>query len=541
MPIKLIDCTLRDGGYYNDWDFSQELVSNYLQAMAAIDVDFVEIGFRFVDDKGFKGGFAFSTDNFIKSIEIPLSLREKICVMVNGSDLLPKDKSQEIYYFQQTILNKLFKNKVDSPVSLVRIACHVHEFEACLQAAKWLKDKGYLVGFNLMQISSCSELEIQQLAELASQYPIDVLYFADSMGSLSGEQIKIIILAFKRGWNGELGFHAHDNMGQAIANVTQAIKEGATWIDSTVTGMGRGPGNAQTEYLVLALPDHQKKCNPTKLFELIRKYFKPLQIEHGWGTNPYYYLAGKFSIHPTFIQEMMSDNRFSDADIIAVIEQLKIDGGKKFTADKLDAARHFYVGEPLGSWNPHSLIDGREVLILGAGISVAKHKMAIEAYVNKNKPFVMALNTQNIVNKDLINVYVACHPVRLLADCHEHLQLTHPLITPASMLPFNVQKMLEGKELLDYGIEIQNGCFDFNDNFCTLPIPLVAGYALAVASSGRASRILLAGFDGYSTDDSRRKEMDGLFRAYSKLLNVRSIISVTPTRYEINEISIYAI
>ena len=155
MSIKLIDCTLRDGGYYNNWDFSKELVSDYLQAMLALDVDFVEIGFRFVKNEGFKGGYAFSTDDFIRSIGIPVALRNKIGVMVNGADLLPKDASRESLDFQLEILNKLFKDKKDSPVTLVRIACHVHEFSRCLSAATCLKAKGYLVGFNLMQIANC--------------------------------------------------------------------------------------------------------------------------------------------------------------------------------------------------------------------------------------------------------------------------------------------------------------------------------------------------------------------------------------------------
>ena len=541
MSIKLIDCTLRDGGYYNDWDFSKELVSDYLQAMLALDVDFVEIGFRFVKNEGFKGGYAFSTDDFIRSIGIPVALRDKIGVMVKGADLLPKDASRESLDFQLEILNKLFKDKKDSPVTLVRIACHVHEFPQCLSAATWLKAKGYLVGFNLMQIANCKEAEIMQLVEQASQYPIDVLYFADSMGSLDAEQTKKIIQAFKQGWTGQLGIHTHDNMGRAIANSLQAVKEGVTWVDGTVTGMGRGPGNAQTEYLVLALSEHKPKSNPTKLFELIRKHFKPLQTQYGWGTNPYYYLAGKYNIHPTFVQEMLADNRFDDEDIIAVIDQLKTEGGKTFNLNALDAARHFYVGEPRGSWYPCDIIKGRDVLILGAGPSVATYQKAIEAYIQNNKPFVMALNTQSTIAKELIDVRVACHPVRLLADCHEHLELTQPLITPASMLPANVKKMLADKELLDYGIQIKVGIFDFHEHFCTLPTSLVAGYALAIATCGRANRILLAGFDGYGADDRRRKEMDGLLKNYAHVQSARPIISITPTRYEIITQSIYAL
>ncbi|MBD3768270.1 MAG: aldolase catalytic domain-containing protein, partial [Gammaproteobacteria bacterium] len=325
----LLDCTLRDGGYYNDWDFEPELVQDYLLAMDALHIDFVEIGFRSLKNDGFKGGCAYSTDAFLNSLAIPPGLVNKIGVMINGSEIASP-------ITQTANLEKLFNPKAKSPVSLVRIACHVHEFINCLPAATWLKQQGYLVGFNLMQVADRTPAEITQLTQAASDYPIDALYFADSMGSLNPQQVTDIIHAFQQGWKGALGIHTHDNLGQAIANSLQAIKSGVTWVDSTVTGMGRGPGNAQTEYLILALADYrQTQGNPTKLFELIRKHFKPMQNHYGWGTNPFYYLAGQYGIHPSYIQEMLQDSRYSEEDILAVIEHLKIEGGKKFSLDTL--------------------------------------------------------------------------------------------------------------------------------------------------------------------------------------------------------------
>lgn len=277
----ILDCTPRDGGYYNDWDFEPELVHDYLQAMDALQIDFVEIGFRSLKNDVFKGGCAYSTDTFLNSLAIPSGLADKIGVMINGSEISNPET-------QIANLEKLFYPKAESPVSLVRIACHVHEFIECLPAATWLKQQGYLVGFNLMQVADRTPAEITQLAIAASNYPLDALYFADSMGSLNPQQVTDIIHAFQQGWQGALGIHTHDNMGQAIANSLQAVKSGVTWINSTVTGMGRGPGNAQTEYLILALAEfRQSQGNPTKLFELIRKHFKPMQNRYGWGTNPF--------------------------------------------------------------------------------------------------------------------------------------------------------------------------------------------------------------------------------------------------------------
>lgn len=545
--IKLLDCTLRDGGYYNNWDFNLELIHAYLQAMVSLQVSYIEIGFRSLINDKFKGGCAYSTDNYINSLNIPEELKDKIGVMLNGFELLQDEhkqnaKSQKLDLGRlNDILQKLFTSKEKSQVSLVRIACHVHEFLYCLPAANWLKDKGYKVGFNLMQVSDRTEQEIMNLATNASDYPIDVLYFADSMGCLDPEKVSGIINAFKKGWHGELGIHTHDNMGLAISNTLQGIKEGVTWVDGTVTGMGRGPGNAQTEYLAIALEDsNDQKVNTTKLFGLVREHFKPLQKQYEWGTNPYYYIAGKYGIHPSYIQEMLSDSRYNEDDILAVLEHLKLEGGKKFCVGTLESARHFYSGVPRGTWQPADDIQDRDVLIIGAGPSVAKHNTAIENYIKNHQPYVIALNTQNILDEKLINIRAACHPIRLLADCNDHLRLSQPLATPASMLPEYVKQELSQKVLLDYGMTIKPDTFEFHSTHCILPVSLVAAYALAIAASGQARRILLAGFDGYGADDPRRKEIDHIFQLYENKSPNIPIISLTPTIYEIPVQSVYA-
>ena len=530
-----LDCTLRDGGYYNDWDFETHLVQDYLHAMDSLTIDFVEIGFRTLKNQSFKGGFAYSTDTFLNRLTIPLGLVDKIGVMINGSEIAdPKT--------QLISLKKLFKHKTKSPVTLVRIACHVHEFINCLPAAKWLKEQGYLVGFNLMQIADRSLEEITQLAEAANAYPIEVLYFADSMGSLSSDQLTDIIHAFKKGWKGALGIHTHDNIGQAVNNSIHAVKSGITWVDSTVTGMGRGPGNAQTEYVILALSDYrQNHGNPIKLLELIRKYFKPMQNSYGWGINPFYYLAGQYGIHPSYIQETLQDQRYSEEDIMAVIDFLKIEGGKKFSLDTLEVARNFYSGKPRGTWEPHTLLKDKTVLILGTGPSIKKYQSEIEDFIEHTQPYVIALNTESNIRYELVNARAACHPVRLLANCQEHLKLPQPLITPFSMLPEAVKTNLVNKEILDFGVIINNQGFGFNKNYCELPTSLVIAYTLAIANSGQAKKIILAGFDGYNADDPRSKEMDQLLKVYKDKPNTVSLTSITPTRYEVPIKSIFGL
>jgi 4-hydroxy 2-oxovalerate aldolase len=525
-PI-LLDCTLRDGGYYNAWDFPTDLVAAYLAAMKAAQVDVVELGFRGIENKSFVGPCAYTTDEYLNGLQIPEGLQ--VAVMVNGSELC-----QASGIGMNEALEQLFPvPAADSPVSLVRLACHYHEFRAAFPAVAWLRKRGYKTGFNLMQIADRTRKEILELALAANDWQPDVLYFADSMGGMSPNDTARIVGWLRQHWSGPLGIHTHDNMGLALQNSLRAFSEGVRWLDATVTGMGRGPGNARTEELLIETEQIcGRKLNMAPLMTLIRKFFHPIKNLYGWGTNPYYYLAGKYGIHPTYIQEMLSDARFSEEDILAVIKHLRHEGGKKFSFNSLDAARHFYRGEPKGTWAPASLVAGREVLILGTGPGVGRHRTALESYVRRAKPLVMALNTQCDLETDLIDVRAACHPVRLLADCHAHSLLPQPLITPESMLPEDIKSELQGKQLMDFGMAVERNSFMFQDTSCVIPNSLVVAYALAVAASGRAKRILLAGFDGYPAGDPRNAEMEALVETIRTSGLMPEFWSITPTTYK---------
>jgi 4-hydroxy 2-oxovalerate aldolase len=528
-----LDCTLRDGGYYNAWDFSPSLVAEYLEAMHHAAVDYVELGFRSLKNTGFKGAYAFSTDEFLRGLD--LQPGQRIGVMVNAAEIA--DYADGV----ASAIDALFAKAEDSPVSLVRLAAHYPELEATMEAASILQERGYQVGVNLMQISQRSPDEQRRAAHLAQSYQPDAFYFADSMGCLTGEDVTRIIEIIRTDWDGPIGIHAHDNLGNALANTLRAHDLGATWLDSTVTGMGRGPGNTMTEYLAVELAERtQRRVELTPLFQLIRKYFGPMKAQFGWGTNPYYYLAGKHRIHPTYIQEMLADTRYSDEDIMAVIGHLKGRDAAQYNAAALEQGRHFYHGDVSGSWQPSAAIGDRPVLILGAGPSIGTYQSAIERYIRHHRPYVIALNTEGRIPADLIDIRAACHPVRLLADYDRYRSLPQPLATPASMLPSAVRDALSECKLLDFGLSIRSDTFACHPSHCVLPTSIVVAYALAIATSGGAEQILLAGLDGYSADDPRRAELDDLFALYANTSDT-PFASITPTKLEIPSVSVFAL
>jgi len=536
VGITFVDCTLRDGGYHNDWDFSVALTEQYLEAMAALGVDRVELGFRSLRRSGFKGSAAFTTDGFIDLLDVPDGVT--LGVMVNAAELvLPVDE-------QRAALERLFPATSPDRIRMVRIAAHLEEVEATLSAIDWLRDQGYEVGINLMQVSEASLDEVTRLAALIAPHAPHVLYFADSMGNLEPAQVTAISAALRAGWDGPLGLHAHDNISLAMANSAAALDGGATWIDGTVTGMGRGPGNTRTELLVLLLAARGWAIGDTvPLLRLIEQHFAPMQARYGWGTNAFYYLAGQHSIHPSFLQELLTGDRYGIEEILAAVENLRDAKARRFDVRTLEGARDFFAsssgGE--GDWSPASLLGGREVLLLGTGPSVVEHRAAIESYVRRQRPFVIALNAGQAIDPSLIDTHAACHPLRLLSDAAAHVAIAAPLVTPVGMLPTDSPLRDGSKVLLDFGLTVDPDRFEVGAASATLPTPAVFAYALAIASSASAARVLLAGFDGYAPGDTRRAEDQDVFNRFLAQDSTPPLLTITPSAFDLPSASVYSL
>ena len=531
--IKLLDCTLRDGGYYNRWDFSENLISNYLNCMKNCSVDYIELGFRTLKNVGFKGPCAYTKDEFINSV-VKFS-EPKIGIMINGSEILDN------YQYSKKNVKNIFPSKVKSKLRLVRIACHYEEIIKILPICDYLKKKNYKVGINLMQISEISLPKIKEVAKMIHNSSADIFYIADSLGALDEEKLINVLDCVKSKYSREIGIHAHDNMEKGLSNSLIAIDNGATWVDSTINGMGRGPGNVKTEIALIALDKYRnKKFDIKKPIQLIDKYFVELKNKYKWGTNPYYYYAAENKIHPTFIQTILEYNRYSPEEIISKIRFLSKQDSKKFSNTLLNEN----VGSSKlfpGTWNPKKEIKNREVLILGTGPSIKKYGKALERYITKRKPYVIALNIEKSVNEKLITARAACVPVRIFSDHVSYENFDQTFILPLSSQGSEIQKKLKKVKVKNYGFLVKGDDFKFFDTYATSPYMFALAYALSIANSGQAKNIFLAGIDGYSNNEALNLEMNELIKSYNKNKRSKKITSIVPTRYKIATKSVFSI
>ena len=186
--FEVLDCTLRDGGYYNNWDFSLDLVGDYLKSISSSGIKYIELGFRSFPSKSFRGSNWYTTENYINSLSISKNL--KIAVMLNAAEVINNESLEKN-------IKKLFvKNK--SKIFLVRIAFHFDELDKTIQIANILKKLGYKVALNLMQISEITEENLAKVSKKINNSKADIFYFADSLGSLNPSKVKKIITTIKK-------------------------------------------------------------------------------------------------------------------------------------------------------------------------------------------------------------------------------------------------------------------------------------------------------------------------------------------------------
>jgi len=531
--LKILDCTLRDGGYYNNWDFSKELIEEYLQAMSAAKIEYVEIGFRFLKKDIYLGPCAYTTPSFLETLNIPKNL--KIGIMINAKDIISNN-------FSNAEIDKIFfQFSRKKKISFVRFACHLNEVKKIALICNRLNKKNIITAINLMQISEIKDKEIEDTLRLLSKSKLDLFYFADSLGNLEPHNITHIANLIKRNWKKDIGFHAHDNMSRALINGVAAFENGVNWIDSTVTGMGRGAGNIQTEFALMQFTKNlNKNSDISLLLKLIEKRFAPMKNKYKWGTNPYYFLAGQHKIHPTFIQSMLNDLKLEPTEMLSAIDNLKEGEGKNFNRNLIEVGNKIYKGKTKGTWKPLNLIKGKNVLIIGSGPSSFKHSKAIENFIKKNKPFVIALNTEKTIEEKLINLRVSCHTLRVMSDMSLFKKIHQPLVLPLDRLPANQKKEFKKLKVFNYGLEVKAGKFSFGSMSSIAPNSLTIVYALSIANSGKSKKIYVSGLDGYPMDDPRRHEMDETLKLYLSIKNRSDLISITPTRYKIKSSSVYA-
>ena len=517
---NILDCTLRDGGYYNSWNFSISTVKKYLTAIEHSSVSHVELGFRFLKKSSEHGMLAYTSEDFVDALDLPPN--KSYGVMINAKDYLSsKNPINDI--------NKSFMEACGSKISFVRIAVDLPNASKCENIAKALHDLGYLVMINLMQANLYSEKELTRAINHIKKWGVvDVLYFADSLGSMLLKDVHALIKQIKKKWDRQIGFHAHNNMHLALSNAIGASEAGCKFCDSTFFGMGRGAGNAQTESLLLETGgdyDNSKMQIALRSFEALKK-------KYNWGPNSLYHFAAKHKIHPTYIQRLLADKRYSSDYVVKTLSYLKDMKSSAYNEEMLSKLTYFSDSHHNGKWNASDYLKGKSVLLIGSGPSVKRNSKMIESFINEYSPFVITLNINPYIKRDYVNSVIASNINRILLDLDLYRTLNCNVILPKSCFSNLVKEKISESSILDYGLSIKEDAFKSNAKGCSSGWQEVTAYSLLFLLQASPKKLFLAGFDGYSKNDTRHNELNRIFTRYLNSKKSVEPISLTPSNHE---------
>jgi len=527
--VQILDCTLRDGGYYNDWDYPFELVKRYFDAVAAAGIDVVELGFRTLHSDGYLGATAYTTDAFIERLNPPSNL--PIAVMLNAKEILAASDARHA-------MQTAFSRRSHSHVSLVRIAANLAEVARLGGPIEELRELGYDVALNLMQVSEIPLAEITNFGATAKSFGSKYAYIADSFGSLRPNNMAPIMSALAEGFGPAIGCHLHDNMSYALANTIEAIDAGAVIVDSTIQGMGRGPGNVRTEYLVMELARRGlTDAIVQPLVNLVERDFADMKRHYGWGSSLYYFQSANLAVHPTYVMELTKDDRYSPSEIVLALDRLNEKGATSFDVRRLTEA---VQGAPLKFAGGNQVDDwctARDVLIVANGAEARNKRSEIEMFIRQHKPFVLGLNAHLPIDLSLVDAVAVCHPERAVLDATALSALDCEVVAPRELLE---SLNIKVKRHRDIGMRVVPQTLDFDGNGALIPHPIVAAYVFSILRAAQAKRVMLVGFDGFHESDTRHIMMQESLNLLSSQTSSLPVIALTKSAFRIAQQSLFA-
>ncbi len=513
--FKILDCTLRDGGYYTNWDFDEPFVAKYLDTMRALAVDVVEVGYRSPQKPEYLGRYFYLDKEDVQQMRSRLGKDQKLAIMLNAKDLAPGVTT--------TLLEDM-----QGVVDIVRFACPPNEIEDCLVFASEVRALGIDCALNIMYLNEWIGTPEVLEALITAGDVVSTVSLVDSYGACYPKDVERAVANAVAMLPQEIGFHGHDNIRLAFANALAALQGGATILDSTVLGMGRGAGNLQTEliYSYVFTEDDTSHAPFRQLAEFVSDMEK-LQAVYGWGTNMAYQIAGFSGLKQAQVMDWLSKRRYDPSSIVAAL--------RNQTGLSLDHAVYPDISEL-----KHERSNVGTMVVLGGGPSVQRHSAALRRFVERTGAIVVHAGLKQSAVLPECSGQLFCLSGHE-ASGHRAAPVTGDTVG-AWIVPspprFQNSTPAEGRIL-----QIDS---DQTSGEHLGPISDIAPLqmALAVARELACERVYLLGFDGYEKPTNAEASLmrdvqlsiDNFTRQYPGV----ELKSLTPTQYSIATSSIYA-
>ncbi len=487
MAERILDCTLRDGGYVNGWNFDTALAKQIVLACAKAGVDIVEIGY------------------LSKEPDAPLCRR------------CPPEFTQELKKIAPEIqLAAMLEANAIGPdygmpdqtgISVLRFALNRDKVITALDKIAFYHAQGYETFLQLMGITAYSDTQLCAVLDaVEASGAVDCISLGDSYGSLIPQRTEQLVDLVKAHTSRKTALHAHNNMQLGMANVLAALHAGADIVDGSIYGMGRGGGNVPTELMVTYFEKQgNKQFHALALLELIDRQMLRMAREYSWGYSLAALISGVYECHPYYTERLIEKREYTIEQVLKtaqMVDQTAVVGfdpqllsaiaESGFSVRGLDYDRQAesYLAAckcPPAYTNAHS---GRAFLVLGGGPSVMRQREIIDAYILRTNPIILVANRADGLPPAH---YHAFNNQRRFDQYGATVSLQSQLLLGPGINTQNIGRTYMRLECLNSSVtplRIQNGAISTN---CRSIAVLLGAVALVMG----AASIAFAGLDGY--------------------------------------------
>jgi 4-hydroxy 2-oxovalerate aldolase len=537
--VIVLDCTLRDGGYFNDWRFDRTLAQNLVAALSRAGVNIVEVGFKSPHthrEKGFEGLFRYCNESELGFLRSHRNLYYSF--MVDAKEFLRGNQADP------SLVDECIPEKGASLFSYARIATYFPNFQGSVDLASLLHGLGYRVTLNLMGMSLLGQEHLDQALDLIRGVPLEVFYFSDSFGDLQPGEIVRFMHRIREKYGGRIGIHTHDNNGLAFANTIAALEHGIDVIDATLMGMGRGAGNLRTEQILLYL--YFKKgythLNPAELLEVVDLHLAPLKKTFQWGWDYTYMLSALQNIHPTYCQNLRASNQYTIDQVSKILNSIEPSRRSAFDERALLAAIDNVINQPvvvdeaLAGIPLYEPEPWEKVLVIGTGPGREVFRSELAAFIDQHDPLVIECNPMDTFYERRSRHYLRAilNWMRLRKALARSGDSSSPIVTGLWGLPISCGGKADVRKI---PCHVGKDGVSVSRDGMTLPAYVVGMFAVGLAILSAPHTIYVAGYDGYADRLSQsQQEMEHFWKVLSPPC---PIVSITPTSYTLTTESVY--
>ena len=498
MNIKILDCTLRDGGYINNWEFSQPQISKIVNALEKSKIDIIELGY--LNDK--KGNSINSTlFDSVFSVDRALSSLAPTVQKVVMIDLFSFD------------IDKL-PLQSNTKINGIRLAFHKKDINDAMVAAEKIIDLGYQLFFQPMVTKNYINDEFRDLIIRANRLNIHAFYVVDSFGSMTLDEFQHYISLAHGHLNPSivLGYHSHNNMQLAFSNAIDlciSSIDREVILDSSIYGMGRGAGNLNTELIIDYLNTTSKyKYEVMPLLgvidEILAYYFK----KNSWGFSPTQYLSASLDCHPNYASYLVNKKTTHIVDIRQILDKIPLEKRNSFNKQIADNLyKEYLLTDKSKAKGQLNISSDKKILLVASGGSVNDSLALIKGKVASDNYVVVALNHKPQFNCD----YYFFSNQQRFDEFTDELPLEKQVITT------NVSS----EALTGAVISLKDIAY-VEKNFVTNVAILMINYLIL----NRIKKVEIAGLDGYQIgknnyayDETSMVSNENLFEELNEIVN----------------------